>query len=80
MKTLLMAVLQAYVDRGEAELGSKKLTHYLTARYGSVGEGKAKLGDLASIKDAYKRDAGGPVWELIWRYSDCEAEEQSRRH
>ncbi|WP_339761546.1 DEAD/DEAH box helicase family protein [uncultured Hoeflea sp.] len=55
MKILLMAVLQAYVDRGETELGSKKLTHYLTARYGSVGEGKAKLGDIASIKDAYRR-------------------------
>jgi type I restriction enzyme R subunit len=59
MKTLLMAVLQAYVDRGETELGSKKLTHYLTARYGSVGEGKAKLGDIASIKDAYKRMQAG---------------------
>lgn len=55
LQALLVAILRAYVVNGERELGTKKLGQYLIARYGSVAEGRAKLGDLAVIKDAYKR-------------------------
>ncbi len=55
LQKLLVAILKAYVANGEHELGSKKLGQYLIARYGSVAEGRAKLGELAAIKDAYKR-------------------------
>lgn len=55
LQKLLVAILKAYVANGERELGSKKLGQYLIARYGSVAEGRAKLGELAAIKDAYKR-------------------------
>ncbi|MBY6153937.1 DEAD/DEAH box helicase family protein [Vannielia litorea] len=54
MKDLLLAILSAYEVRGEAELGTKKLGTFLTARYGSVSEGKAKLGGLAAVKDAFR--------------------------
>jgi type I restriction enzyme R subunit len=46
MKELLLGILKAYEAAGEAELSSKKLGQFLTARYGSVNEGKAKLGEL----------------------------------
>ncbi|UTV38021.1 DEAD/DEAH box helicase family protein [Ensifer adhaerens] len=55
LQALIVAILRAYVANGERELGSKKLGQYLIARYGSVAEGRAKLGDLAIIKEAYKR-------------------------
>lgn len=55
LQLLLVAILRAYVVNGERELGSKKLGQYLIARYGSVAEGRAKLGELPFIKDAYKR-------------------------
>lgn len=55
LQSLLIAILQAYVANGERELGSKKLGQYLTARYGSVGEARARLGDTALIKAAYKK-------------------------
>lgn len=53
-KALLLAILAAYEERGESELATKKLGTFLTARYGSVSEGKAKLGGLAAIKDAFR--------------------------
>lgn len=52
-KDLLLAILTAYEVRGESELATKKLGAFLTARYGSVSEGKARLGGLAAIKDAF---------------------------
>ncbi|KQT04095.1 restriction endonuclease subunit R [Rhizobium sp. Leaf386] len=55
LQALLVAILKAYVVNGERELGSKKLGQYLIARYGSVVEGRAQLGDLGVIKEAYKR-------------------------
>ncbi|PZU20640.1 MAG: restriction endonuclease subunit R [Shinella sp.] len=55
LQALLVAILKAYVANGEGELGTKKLTQYLIARYGSVAEGKAKLGAIPAIKDAYRR-------------------------
>ncbi|MGO7967130.1 EcoAI/FtnUII family type I restriction enzme subunit R [Rhizobium ruizarguesonis] len=55
LQALLIAILKAYVTNGERELGSKKLGQYLIARYGSVAEGRAKLGELTTIRDAYNR-------------------------
>ncbi|SHL14745.1 type I restriction enzyme, R subunit [Roseovarius marisflavi] len=54
LKQLLLAILAAYEARGESELATKKLGTFLTARYGSVSEGKAKLGGLAAIKEAFQ--------------------------
>ena len=54
MKDLLLAILGAYEARGESELATKKLGTFLTARYGSVSEGKEKLGGLAAVKDAFR--------------------------
>jgi type I restriction enzyme R subunit len=53
MRELLKSILAAYETNGESELGSKKLTQFLTARYGSVSEGKAKLGQLSDIRGAF---------------------------
>jgi type I restriction enzyme R subunit len=53
MKELLLGILKAYETAGETELAGKKLGQFLTARYGSVSESKAKLGDLQTIRDAY---------------------------
>ena len=53
-KTLLLAILEAYEARGEGELATKKLGTFLTARYGSVSEGKENLGGLAAVKDAFR--------------------------
>ncbi|MBB3399647.1 type I restriction endonuclease subunit R [Rhizobium sp. BK060] len=55
LQALLVAILKAYVVNGERELASKKLGQYLIARYGSVAEGRVKLGDLTTIKEAYKQ-------------------------
>ena len=57
-KALLSAILAAYEERGESELATKKLGTFLTARYGSVSEGKAKLGGLDAIKDAFRNMQG----------------------
>ena len=54
MKELLLAILGAYEARGESELATKKLGTFLTARYGSVSEGKAKLGGLPAVKQAFR--------------------------
>lgn len=54
MKSLLLAILGAYEARGESELATKKLGTFLTARYGSVNEGKAKLGGLPAVKAAFR--------------------------
>ena len=45
MRELLLGILKAYEVAGEAELAGKKLGQFLTARCGSVSEGKSKLGD-----------------------------------
>ena len=54
-KALLLAILSAYEERGESELATKKLGTFLTARYGSVNEGKMRLGGLDIIKDAFRQ-------------------------
>lgn len=53
LKELLMAILKAYEEDGESELGSKKLGHFLKARYGGVSESRGILGDLAGVREAY---------------------------
>ncbi|MCL1628157.1 hypothetical protein M3N55_05380, partial [Roseibaca sp. V10] len=55
MKALLIIILDAYERHGEHELASTKLGQFLTARYGSVGEAKNRLGGLPEIKDAFHR-------------------------
>ena len=55
MQQLLQSILQAYENVGVSELATKKLGQFLTAKYGSVSEGKDKLGDLSSVKKAYKK-------------------------
>ena len=55
MTALLVGILKAYEARGESELAAKKLGQFLTARYGSVGESKGKLGELAVVREAFKR-------------------------
>jgi type I restriction enzyme R subunit len=55
MKELLLGILTAYETAGEAELAGRKLGQFLTARYGSVNEGKAKLGELQTIREAFNR-------------------------
>nr|WP_321484293.1 DEAD/DEAH box helicase family protein [uncultured Cohaesibacter sp.] len=52
-KALLLAILAAYEELGERELATKKLGTFLTARYGSVSEGKAMLGSLDAIKHSF---------------------------
>lgn len=53
LREFLLGILRAYEKNGEDELGSNRLGGFLSARYGSVNEGKAKLGDLASIRRAF---------------------------
>ncbi|WP_319825818.1 EcoAI/FtnUII family type I restriction enzme subunit R [Thalassovita sp.] len=53
MKELLFAILGAYETRGEAELSVNKLGQFLIARYGSVNEGKVRLGELSTVKRAF---------------------------
>jgi len=55
MAELLQIILIAYEAKGESELATKKLGQFLTARYGSVGESKGKLGALATVRDASRR-------------------------
>jgi len=40
---------------GEQELTTTKLGQLLVARYGSVGEGQAKLGELSQVKARFKQ-------------------------
>jgi type I restriction enzyme R subunit len=55
MKALLIIILDAYERHGEHELATTKLGQFLTARYGSVGEAKNRLGGLPEIKDAFQK-------------------------
>jgi type I restriction enzyme R subunit len=48
------ARVRAYEVSGERELASQKLGQFLTARYGSVSEGKMRLGELAAVKEAFR--------------------------
>lgn len=51
---MLLGILKAYETDGESELATKKLGQFLVARYGSIGEGKEKLGGLAAVSQAFR--------------------------
>jgi type I restriction enzyme R subunit len=53
MKAFLLGILQAYETVGETELAKDKLGDFLTARYGSLADARAVLGDVASIRQAF---------------------------
>lgn len=55
MRALLLAILSAYEARGESELATNKLVPFLTSRFGSVGESKAKLGGIPAVRNAFRR-------------------------
>ncbi len=55
LKALLLSILKAYETAGEGELSSKKLGQLMVARYGSVNEGKAKLGALSAVTGKLKQ-------------------------
>ena len=55
MADLLLVILKAYEAKGESELATRKPGQFLTARYGSVGESKGKLGALANVLEAFRR-------------------------
>ena len=54
MREFLQRILSAYVDQGERELSTDSLSNFILARYGSVSEGKERLGDLDQVKAAFK--------------------------
>jgi len=54
LKDLLIAILEAYEISGVSELATTQLGKFLVARYGSVNEGKAKLGGLPAAKNAFR--------------------------
>lgn len=59
MKALLLGILKAHETAGETELASTKLGQFLTACFGSVCEGKARLGELQTIRDACHKIQNG---------------------
>ena len=61
MREFLLSVLQAYEALGETELATRKLSDFLTARYGSLADAKATLGDIAAIKRAFV-DVQGAIY------------------
>ena len=73
MKALLFGILKAYQTAGEAGLAGKTLGQFLTARYGSVSEAKAKLGKLQTIRAACNRMQAG-------LYAGSMTDAQTRAH
>ncbi len=53
MRAFLAGVLGAYAQHGEGELSLAKLGTALAARYGTIADAKARLGDLPRIRQAY---------------------------
>jgi len=53
MRDFLLGILEAYAAHGESELALAKLGSFLTARYGTIADAKAKLGDIGDIKTAF---------------------------
>ena len=54
-KLLLLSILKAYEQDGESELATQKLVPFLVARYGSIGEGKQRVGGLAAVSAAFRK-------------------------
>ena len=55
LRQLLLDILRAYETHGEGELASAKLATFMIGRFGSVGEGKAHLGDLPAVQAAFRQ-------------------------
>ena len=55
LRKLLLSILEAYEEHGEGELANAKLQSFVIGRYGSVSEGKAQLGKLRAIREAFRR-------------------------
>ena len=55
LRQLLLGILQAYETHGESELATAKLQSFMIGRYGSVGEGRARLGDLPAVQAAFRQ-------------------------
>lgn len=53
MRDFLLGVLQAYEAVGETELATRKLGDFLTARYGTLADAKAALGEVTMIRKAF---------------------------
>ncbi|MFO1238298.1 MAG: DEAD/DEAH box helicase family protein [Alphaproteobacteria bacterium] len=53
MRAFLLGILKAYEERGEAELATPKLAGFLNARYGSLADAKAALGEVPAIRQAF---------------------------
>lgn len=55
LNALLITTLNTYEMHVERELAKGKLGQFLTATFGSVGEGRVQLGDLPQIKKAFRQ-------------------------
>ena len=55
LRQLLLGILQAYETHGESELARTKLQSFMIGRYGSFGEGRARLGDLPAVQAAFRQ-------------------------
>ena len=55
LRELLHGILQPYETHGEGELASTKLQSFMIGRYGSVGEGRARLGALPAVQAAFRQ-------------------------
>lgn len=53
MQEFLLGILRAYEAVGESELATRKLGDFLTARYGSLADAKAELGEVPTIRQAF---------------------------
>ena len=54
LRGLLIGILEAYETSGESELANGKLEKFLMARFGSVGEAKARLGSLQEVRSTFR--------------------------
>ena len=55
LRELLLGILRAYESHGETELASDKLQSFMIGRYGSVGEGRMRLGNLPAVQAAFRQ-------------------------
>ena len=55
MREFLLRILASYAKSGEDELSVERLTQHMKAVYGSVIEGKDKLGEPSAVRQAYIR-------------------------
>jgi hypothetical protein len=52
-RRFLLGILNAYEANGETELGTRKLSDFLTARYETLADAKETLGDTGAIRQAF---------------------------